>query len=128
MFQGKYLAPVGEPYIVVDRCNFYERYTVIAMIRTDNKNNPIIITGSRESNTQWEFVEFIFHLITSQFLVFGDYLILNNATIHLKMESSELLNDLLESAGVKMVLLPTYSPELNPIELVFGFVKCYLRE
>ena len=33
---------------------------------------------------------------------------------------------LLDGVGARLVFLPTYSPELNPCELVFGQVKNYL--
>ena len=33
----------------------------------------------------------------------------------------------LKGAGVNVMFLPTYSPEFNPCELVFGLIKNYLR-
>jgi transposase len=35
--------------------------------------------------------------------------------------------ELLHSNGATLKFLPTYSPELNPCEKVFGFVKDYIR-
>jgi transposase len=34
----------------------------------------------------------------------------------------------LTSLGIEIVYLPAYSPELNPCELVFGFVKNRIRK
>lgn len=34
---------------------------------------------------------------------------------------------LLTSSGVHLYFLPKYSPELNPCELIFGFLKDHLR-
>ena len=34
--------------------------------------------------------------------------------------------DLLKEAGI-VVILPPYSPDYNPIELVFGYIKAYLK-
>ena len=40
--------------------------------------------------------------------------IMDNATIHAGVR------DLIEGAGAKLIYLSAYSPELNPIELMFG--------
>ena len=45
--------------------------------------------------------------------------ILDNATIH----HSEEIVGLIESKGAKIIYLPPYSPDLNPIELMFGIYK-----
>ena len=36
--------------------------------------------------------------------------------------------DAIEALGVHIIRLPTYSPELNPCELIFGRAKRYLRD
>lgn len=58
----------------------------------------------------------------------GDYLIVDNATVHAGYDSSPVLLETLDMAGVTLVYLPAYSPELNPCELVFNVVKRYIRE
>ena len=57
----------------------------------------------------------------------GDFFICDNASIHKAEEIAEPLSDLLSNNGIRLVFLPTYSPELNPCELVFAQVKAYLR-
>ena len=52
-----------------------------------------------------------------------DVFVLDNARIHIASESSEMIAQILDLAGVRMVFLPAYSPELNPCELVFSHVK-----
>lgn len=42
-------------------------------------------------------------------------------------QSSHLINLHTSSVGAKLVYLPPYSPDLNPIEEVFSAVKYYLR-
>ena len=37
------------------------------------------------------------------------------------------VREMIEAAGAKLVFLPPYSPELNPIELAWGKVKRWLR-
>jgi transposase len=34
-----------------------------------------------------------------------------------------MLNKLLQAYDIKIICLPTYSPELNPYELIFAFLK-----
>jgi transposase len=67
------------------------------------------------------------HFIESGALQMGDYLICDNAAVHVNDEAFQRLAILCEQAGVKVRFLPKYSPELNPCELVFGFTKNHLR-
>jgi transposase len=47
----------------------------------------------------------------------------DNACIHGAAATFEVLIGILEMAGIKIMYLPAYSPELNPVELVFMQVK-----
>ena len=49
--------------------------------------------------------------------------ILDNATIH----HSEEIVDLIKETGAQIIYLPPYSPDLNPIELMFGQYKVMLK-
>lgn len=50
-------------------------------------------------------------------------LVVDNATIH----NSEEIQAICTTKGVRLVFLPPYSPDLNPIENTFGLLKRYLR-
>jgi transposase len=67
-----------------------------------------------ESNTQWDFLEFVFSACESK-----AYLICDNAVVHGGAESLDMLLEALEACGITLVFLPPYSPELNPCELVW---------
>ena len=56
-------------------------------------------------------------------LRFGDVVVMDNLNIH-KMRA---VRDAIEGAYATAVYLPTYSPELNPIELWWGDIKRVLR-
>ena len=53
----------------------------------------------------------------------GDVVIMDNLSSHKRQRIRELIED----AGARLVFLPPYSPDLNPIELVFAKVKQLLR-
>ena len=52
---------------------------------------------------------------------------MDNCRIHWANDSFSLLSTLLKGAGVKMIFLPKYSPELNPCENYFAKIKQSLR-
>ena len=51
-------------------------------------------------------------------------MVMDNCFIH----HIEPVTSLLNKAGIVTLFLPPYSPDLNPIEEVFSYVKCYLRK
>ena len=54
----------------------------------------------------------------------GDIVIMDNLSAH-KVAG---VREALEAAGAKLVYLPPYSPDLNPIEQVFAKLKTLLRK
>ena len=51
-------------------------------------------------------------------------LVMDNATIH----HNEELIKIIESVGCKIIFLPPYSPDYNPIELAFSVIKSWLKK
>ena len=49
---------------------------------------------------------------------------MDNCSIH----HVEYVTDYIKDSGILLLFLPPYSPDLNPIESVFGFVKGYLKK
>jgi transposase len=49
-------------------------------------------------------------------------LVLDNCAIH----HSDELREILAAKGCRLLYLPPYSPDYNPIELFFGWLKSYL--
>jgi transposase len=86
------------------------------------------ISGRTESNAQEDFFKFVVECVQGGYLTQGDTLVCDNASVHGGSETLETLLQYLKLKGVKLVYLPTYSPELNPCELIFAQVKRYLRE
>lgn len=52
-----------------------------------------------------------------------DVLLLDNFSVH----RSKLVINTLEECGIKYLFLPPYSPDFNPIELLWAFMKSVLR-
>lgn len=54
----------------------------------------------------------------------GQVIFMDNFTIH----HNKQVRRLVEGAGCYLAYLPTYSPDFNPIELVFAKVKAFLKK
>jgi len=54
-------------------------------------------------------------------------LVCDNASIHFAAEIQAPLELLLAVTGIRLLFMPTYSPELNPCELVFAQIKNHVR-
>lgn len=54
----------------------------------------------------------------------GDVVILDNASFHKSAKTKELI----ERAGCRVLFLPPYSPDLNPIEHIWAAIKTRIRE
>lgn len=51
-------------------------------------------------------------------------LVLDNASIH----HMQPVADTLKQLGIILLFLPAYSPDLNPIEELFSYIKYYLKD
>jgi transposase len=69
------------------------------------------------------FLYFLQHFLCP-LLSAGDYIVLDNASVH-KVDD---VKQLIEAAGAQVIYLPPYSPELNPIELVWNKMKTSIRK
>ena len=76
---------------------------------------PILFEGSMESSWFCKWLEE--HL--SKELEVKSTVIMDNAAFHRKHKIKEIL----EKQGHTVLFLPPYSPDLNPIEKVFGHIK-----
>jgi transposase len=77
------------------------------------------VPGAIDGDTMVFFVE---ELLTPT-LKRGELVLLDTCPIHKQDEIEELI----EARGAGVIFLPTYSPDLNPIELCWSKVKARLR-
>ena len=54
----------------------------------------------------------------------GDIVIMDNLGSH----KPKAIRDAIRGAGARLLFLPKYSPDLNPIEKLFSKIKHWLRE
>ena len=71
-----------------------------------------------------KFVDFIRGKLIAEMQPFdgentGSILVLDNCSVHHVQEVSELLDE----AGILHFFLPPYSPEFNPVEEMFSYIK-----
>jgi hypothetical protein len=105
-----------------------DAHSSVTIITSLDPNIPVYFDYREQSNTQHNFLDFILVAIAENILVDGDFLILDNASLHHGADIVLSLMDITHLYGVEFVYLPAYSPELNPCELVFAQIKKYLRK
>jgi len=61
---------------------------------------PVVATLHTESNTQWDFLDFLIYLLEQQHLVAGDILFVDNASVHWGHDAFPIISALLRAAGM----------------------------
>lgn len=94
--------------------------TFVAGLRCDAITAPLVVDGPMNGEIFRAYVEQ--HLVPT--LRPGDIVIMDNLSAH-KVEG---ISQAIEAAGAKLIYLPPYSPDLNPIEQAFAKLKSLLRK
>ena len=94
--------------------------TFLAALRADGIAAPCVFDGPINGETFQIYVEQV--LIPS--LRPGDVVIMDNLGSHKR----KTVRAALRGAGAKLIFLPPYSPDLNPIEQVFAKLKHLMRK
>lgn len=97
----------------------WKTLSVIGAIRLGERPRMMTHRGAINGRVFMRFVRT--RLVPS--LCFGDVVVMDNLSTH-KMKA---VREAIEEAGATLVFLPTYSPELNPIELWWADLKRILR-
>ena len=81
---------------------------------------PYVIDGAMNGETFLAYVQ----QILAPCLTKGDILVLDNVPFH-KVAG---VREAIEARGARLLYLPPYSPDLNPIEKAFSKIKSFLRK
>lgn len=103
-------------------------YSVTLLTSIHPEQHPVVLDIREDSNAAFDFFRFILFCLSNGHLVAGDFLIMDNASVHVSQEILEVLLVVCDIFKVTVRVLPTYSPELNPCEMAFNLVKKMLRE
>lgn len=92
---------------------------MVCAILYDRVVAPLVIEGAMNQLTFQGYVDWL--LVPE--LKPGDTVIMDNLSCH----KSPAVQASIEATGAKLILLPPYSPDLNPIERMWSKVKASLR-
>jgi transposase len=113
-------APRGERLIAKVPHGHWKTATFLAALRNDRLDAPCLFDGPINGERFRAYVE--------QFLVPtlkpGDVVVLDNLGSH----KGKAVRQAVRAVGARLVFLPKYSPDLNPIEQVFAKFKTLLRK
>ena len=99
-----------------------QRISIITALSTDGVVAYEIIKGTVNGDA---FLEFVHGNLIPNMLPFdGSIVVMDNCSIH----HVQPVLDAFNQAGIVVLFLPPYSPDMNPVENVFSYVKYYLKQ
>ena len=112
-------APRGQRLIDKTPHGHWKTTTLIAALGIEGMRCSTVVDGAVNGDVFEAFVE---HVLLPE-LRAGDIVIMDNLSSHKR----EHVRELIESTGARLQFLPPYSPDLNPIEMIFSKIKQALR-
>ena len=97
----------------------FERTSIISVLGLDGVTAPMTFKGTLNGDLFGGYVEHVLAPTLSP----GDIVVLDNLSAH-KVEG---VLDPVYNRGASVMFLPEYSPDLNPIELMWSKIKAILR-
>jgi transposase len=113
-------APKGRRVVDKQPWGHWKTTTLTFGLRCDGLVAPFVLDGAMNSDAFEAYVE----QILAPGLSPGDQVIMDNLSAH----KSDRTRDLIEAKGARLVFLPPYSPDLNPIEMAISKFKTLLRK
>jgi len=112
-------APVGERLVDKTPHGHWKTTTLIAALGIEGVRCSTVVDGAVNADL---FEAFIEQVLVPE-LRPGDLVVMDNLSSHKRTRTRELI----EAAGATLEYLPPYSPDFNPIEMIFSKVKQLLR-
>lgn len=113
-------APRGERLIGKVPHGHWKTTTFVAGLRSTALTAPGVIDGPMNGNGFLAYVE----QVLAPSLTPGDIVVMDNLAAH-KVPG---IREAIEAVGARLLYLPPYSPDLNPIEQLFAKLKALLRK
>ncbi len=113
-------SPKGERLVCHAPHGHWSTTTMISSVRSDGTTACMTIEGATNTEVFYAYVR----EVLAPSLRRGDIVILDNLGAH----KNERTIALIEQAGAEVRFLPAYSPDLNPIEMMWSKVKARLRK
>lgn len=112
-------APVGERLVDKVPHGHWKTTTLIAALDRRGMRCSTVVDGAVNGDVFGAFVGQVLAPTLSP----GDVVVMDNLSSH----KGARVRELIESRGATRLLLPPYSPDLNPIELAFAKLKQLIR-
>ena len=112
-------APRGERLYAEVAGGQRRRTSIISVSQNSKLVAPFVFEGSCNRDV----VDTCFEKVLLPALPKGSVIVLDNASFHKSPSTQKLVAD----AGCELLFLPTYSPDLNPIEHLWARLKAALR-
>jgi transposase len=112
--------PRGERLVGRVPHGHWKTITFVAALRNNGITAPLVLDGSMTGETFLAYVE----QCLAPTLMRKDIVIMDNLSAH-KVPG---IREAIEAAGATLRYLPQYSPDLNPIEMLFSKLKAFLRK
>jgi transposase len=115
-------SPRGVTPVQISRFQRGQRYQILPAYSQDGVLLSRVFQGSTDADVFEDFIEQLLHHC-GRWPEPNSVLLMDNASFH----RSDRIQELCATAGVKLVYLPPYSPDLNPIEEFFSELKGFVR-
>ena len=100
------------------------RISTIVAMSSEGVMSYEMITGTTNGETFFDFICGNLIPCMQPFPAPTSILVMDNCSIHHIQE----VKDVLDQAGIMLLYLPPYSPDLNSAEEMFSYVKYYLKD
>jgi hypothetical protein len=115
-------SPSGTTPIQISKFHRDQRYQILPAYSQDGVVLSRVFRGSTDAAFFEDFIEELLEHC-GQWPEPKSVLIMDNASFH----HSERIEQMCSEKGVKLVYLPPYSPDMNPIEEFFAELKAFIR-
>lgn len=115
-------SPLGIALVQISKFHRDQRYQILPAYSQDGIVMSRVFRGSTDASVFEDFVEELLQHC-GKWPEPKSVLVMDNASFH----HSDHITQMCADAGVKLMYLPPYSPDLNPIEEFFSELKAFIR-